>query len=68
MLKVVSEGPNLKRKNEKSDMSLIRYVQDYKLWVLAAENSRLPDKDIVKLFVVVSSMTYLKKKCFRAAR
>jgi len=40
---------------EKSDLSLntyVQYVKDFKFWVLAAGNSlRLPEKEIVKMFV-----------------
>ena len=40
---------------EKSDLSLntyVQYVEDLKFWVLAAGNAhRLPEKEIVKIFV-----------------
>ena len=40
---------------EKSDLSLntyVQYVEDVKFWVMAAGNAhRLPEKEIVKMFV-----------------
>ena len=50
---MAKHGKNAKM--EKSDLSLniyVQYVEDFKFWVLAAGNAhRLPDKDIVKMFV-----------------
>ncbi len=51
-------------KMEKSDLSLntyVQYVEDFKFWVLAAGNAhRLPEKEIVKMFV-----SGLKPEVFR---
>ena len=49
---------------EKSDLSVntyVQYVEDFKFWVMAAGNAhRLPEKEVVKIFWVVSSRRYFE--------
>jgi len=53
-------------KMEKADLSLntyLQYVEDFKLWVLAAGNAhRIPEKKIAKFLLVVSSRIFFVRR------
>ena len=51
----------LKWRNQTYPSTAVKYVEDFKFWVLAAGNAhRLPEKEIVKMFV-----SGLKPEVFR---
>ena len=58
-------------KIEKSDLSLytyVQYVEDFKFWILAAGNAhRLPQKEIVKMFVSGLKLEVFREEIYSRA-